>query len=186
MKSLKTIQIVMKVLRVLCLIGFIFCIVGAAGCFLGLISFSFLKDIEIEKGKSVAQYIIDTGNMSTNEVYTALAVGLFISLAGIALMKYNELFYKKEVDLGTPFKKEMAKKMREVGLVNIIATIAISSIAAIAVAIAEAVTKENFYFNYSVFSSILYGVFLLFLSLFADYGAELEEKMKTPEAEKVE
>ena len=57
MKSLKIIQVLAKIARIVCLVVFIASIVGAAGCFLGLVIFCAIKDIPYN-GQTISSKLI--------------------------------------------------------------------------------------------------------------------------------
>ena len=70
MKSKKRIEVLVKVLWILCLIVFICCCVGAIGCVIGLGVFSAVQGIEFD-GKTIADMIAEKG-VSVNDAYTGI------------------------------------------------------------------------------------------------------------------
>lgn len=174
MKSLRIIQALAKIARIICLIVFILCIIGAAGCLIGIIVVSSLRNVVLYEGKTLNDILIE--NRATFEsVIAALIVGLLSTGVGIYLSKYNELFYKRELAVGTPFKMEVVKDIRKVSVVNIVVSFSLAVVATITVLIISGVTGVHVEVSYSLFGTIGYGLVLLLISLFAQYGAEIDE-----------
>ena len=174
MKSLKIIQILAKIAWIICKIVFIACIVGASCCLLGLILIPIFKDVVVYEGKSVEVLIAEKGH-PLYESILACAVGFASCGTGIFLGKYNELFFKEELDVGTPFKHEIVKKMRKVAIVDIAVSFALGLVCAIAVAIVEHVNHTTVDFKYELMSFVGFGISLLIISLFCEYGADVSE-----------
>ena len=187
MKSLKVIQILSKIAWVICIIVFICAIIGTVGCAIGLIVLPLTKDMVVQDGKTLAQLLIDRGtNIET--AITACAVGLVGCGAGIALSKITELFFKKELALGTPFKAEVVHDMRRLALIHIITSLAVIIVLGIAIAVVKYFNPQLGAFRSYLGGTILLGIFLLILSLFCDYGVEMEtpkveDKTEEPKAE---
>jgi hypothetical protein len=175
MKSLKIIQVLAKIMWILSMIAFIACIVGASLCFVGIIVFSATKDVVVYEGQTFTVLLADRG-VPEPGVYSALITGLIVSGVGIYLGKINEIFFKKEIALGTPFRKEVVSEMRKLAIINIVASIGTGILCAIALSIVAAIYRYDAGFHLEFFSTVGYGISLLVLSLFCDYGAELEEK----------
>lgn len=183
MKSLRIIQIIAKIARILCFILFIVCIVGAAGASIGLIVLPLVKDmvIDSQNGTTLAEYLASQGS-PVEFLYINMVVGIFACGEGIALCKINERFFKDELAIGTPFDHSVVSNMRRTGLINIIVSVAVSILCAIAVAIVQAINHLEVSSNYSLFSTVSFGLLLLLLSLFCDYGAELKDAQKPVDA----
>ena len=174
MKSLKRVQTLFKVARILCLIFFILAIVAASGCLIAFIVLPSISGLPAGNGKTVAD-IIEQNAGPMYLIYANIATGLMFSGACIFLTKYSELFFREVEKIGTPFRHEVGKKMRKVGLVSIIVALSVSLLIVIVVASIIAANRGSGSADFSFGFSIFYGIFLLILSLFCDYGADLEE-----------
>ena len=183
MKSLKNIQLLVKILRIISLVVFILCIIGAAGCALALIIVPVCQDIKI-MGEKTLQMLLLEKNVHMYQVYCGLCIGFVSCGVGIFLSRYNELFFEEELSVGTPFTFPMVKKTRKVALVNIIVSLCSSILAAIVVGIICAIYRSKYSFNYGLFSTIGFGLALLVISLFTQYGAEKDNG--GPEQEVIE
>ena len=61
MKSLKIIQVLVKVFKIIFFVCFILCIVGAAGCLIAMIVVPIVSTIPVEEGKTVADVMAEHG-----------------------------------------------------------------------------------------------------------------------------
>ena len=71
--------------------------------------------------------------------------------------------------------------MRKAALVNIITSIALAIAAGIALAIINVIFQTKIDYDYHLFNTVLFGLVLLFLSLFCEYGAKVNEPKEEPE-----
>ena len=171
MRSLRIIQVLAKIARVLFIIGFVGSIIGAVGCIIALPTLSAVANIEVE-GKTIAE-ILKENNLNIETLYLAISVGLFSCIVAIVLCKINSSFLKKEIQEGTPFTAPMVKAMRKNALINVITAVASWIIIGIAIAICKKVLPiTDFKYSYSCSTEIGWGFALLVLSLFAEYPLE--------------
>ena len=175
MKSLKTIQVIAKILRILLVIGFVACIVGASICLISLILLPIFQDVVLYEDKTIT-ILLAQENIPLYEAYASMSVGLLGCGVGIFLCKYNELFFKEEIDLGTPFTRYIVKKMRVVAVVDISVSFAVGLISGLAFSIVGAINHAKVDFKGESFSFVGFGIALLIISLFCEYGAEIKEE----------
>ena len=186
MKSLKIIQVLFKVARILALIFFILSIIGAAGCLIALIVMPCIKDIVVEQGKTIADLMAEQG-VDVYGVIAAIAVGLVGCGVSIFLCKYSELYFLKELKVGTPFTKEMAKEMRKYGLIFAIVSAGSTIIIATTYAVVHHFIPSIGRYETSIsVGSIVYGLFFIILSVFCDYGAERDEELAKNAPQEIE
>ena len=182
MKSLKIIQVLAKIIWIICKVLFVIFIIGAAGCLLGISLFTLVQPIKVNADQTVAQLLAEKG-VNTAQAYAGMSAGLISCGGGIFLAKYTELFFKEELDAGTPFKHDIVKKMRKVALVNIIVSLGLSILCGIVVGVICAVNHiENNSDLFKIFSTIGFGLALLVISLFCEYGADLAEPKEEVDA----
>ena len=173
MKSLKIIQVLAKIMRIICLVLFIVCIVGAAGCFLAVITLPIMKDVVLYEDKTFSIIIAERG-VNWITALTGSIVGLISCGVGIFLAKYTELFFAKEIALGTPFKKEVVKDMRKMAIIHIVVSFVTVIAVAIVISSINAFNPELAHFDSGFGGTIGFGISMLVISLFCDYGAEKE------------
>ena len=172
MKSLKIIQVLSKIAKILCTVLFIVCIVGASCCALAVILLPIFKDTVIYENKSFSIIIAENGS-NYMTAFVGSLVGLIVCSTGIFLSKYTELFFEKELELGTPFNKELVKDMRKMALVHIFVSLGIAILLAILVGCFKLNYPELDFSNDDHGGTIGFGIAMLIISLFCDYGAEL-------------
>lgn len=182
MRSLKIIQVLAKILWVICKVLFVIFIIGAAGCVLGLALFGAVQPLKVNAEQTVAQLLEEKG-IQPALAYAGMSAGLISCGGGIFLAKYNEIFFKKELDEGTPFKHHIVKEMRKVALVNILVSLGLTIVGAIVISVVCAVnhieSRQDFM---QMISTVGFGLALLVISLFCEYGADLAE----PNVEEIE
>lgn len=175
-KTLNTIQTLSKIARVLSKIIFILCIVGACGCIVGATGVAFGIG-EITKLGSVSIYGIvdDLPDIPIGAIYAALAFG-FVAAAGEAVIaKFAEVYFKHELEAGTPFTFAGAKELLRLGILTIVIPCAVSVIGAIVYAVTSAVTGGGSEIDFNVSISLGLGIMFIIMSVVFKYGAELAE-----------
>lgn len=177
MKSLKILQTLFKIFRIIALVLFILAIVGASLTFLALVLLFALRDVLLAGGQTITDILASNG-IPFHVAYSALIVAFLNCGVTIFLAKYNEIFFKFEVDKGTPFDKEVVHKMRVLALVSVITSFAFAIIVAITLGIIAFVNRVSVNIDFSSFGGVGYGLALLLISFFCAYGAELEEQNK--------
>ena len=179
MRSFKRIEILVKVLWILCLIVFVLNNIGAVGCAIGLGVFAGVQGLAFN-GKTIAQMLAEK-NVSVNSAYTGLAIGIFNCIVGAFLSYYLYLFFKKHSDRGVIIDKPLVKETRKVSLVYIIVSLSAAVLSGIGIGIARAFDK-SIHVNNGGFISLAFALCMLIVSLFLDYIADLNEQKK-PEVE---
>ena len=180
MKSKKRIEVLVKVLWILCLIVFICCCVGAVGCVIGLGVFSAVQGIEFD-GKTIADMIVEKG-VSVNDAYTGMAIGLFHCVVEGFLAMYLGLFFKKHSEKGVVFDKPLVKETRTVAIVYVIVSLAASILSGVGVGIAK-VYDKTISVKSGGYISLAFAVCMLIVSLFLDYIADIEAQKPAVEEE---
>ncbi len=181
MKSLKRINILLKVCRVICYILFACFIAGAAFCALAMGIINLVKDFDLGDGRTLTTTLAEN-NITINGVYTMLAMAIAGCFVGTFLSIYTAQFFKRTLKEENPFTRPVVKDLRKVALVNIFVNLGASILIGIGGGIAKAIDKGiGRVDNYSGLS-IMFGLVLLLISLFVEYPVELEEQKKIVEA----
>lgn len=183
MKSLNTIQTLSKVGKVLSKIAFIFSVIGFCGCIAGLLSLSFGNGSFIKIGGVTLHGLISEEYGYNIKSITAALSGWLIICAGEAVLaKFAEIYFKNELNAGTPFTSAGAKELLRLGIL----TIAVPVGSAIAGSIAEGIVAGfmkvekaaamDMYFDND--AAIVLGVMFILGSLLCRCGAELKEHVE--------
>ena len=175
MKTLKKIQKLSKLGRILSKIVFIFCIIGIVGCAAGIVGLTFIPD-GYTIGKITIHSVVEKSeDISTGTCYAAMATAIIFCAGEAVLAKIAEKYFIHELEAGTPFTFDGAKEMLRLG----VCTVCIPIISSIAAAIAYGIIYASFdsveKADLSNTVSIGLGIMFIVMSLVCRYGAELRE-----------
>lgn len=185
-KSLKAIQTLVKIGRIISKIIFIFSIVGAAGCVLGIISLALVPG-DFRVGEMTLRELIETkSGVSFGTMYTSMAAGIVPCAGEAVLAKLAERCLKRELDAGTPFTFAGAKDLITLGICAVCITVGTAITAGIVTGI-----MKNFFENVEEleingFQSAWTGVLLIVGGLLCGHGAEASERPTEPEGPALE
>ena len=173
MNTLKTIQTLSKIGRILSKIVYICCVVGFCICIVGIISLGLGGEV-FKLGSVTIHSIIEShSHMSMPALYTAMAVGIVLCAAEAVLSKFAEIYFKNELADGTPFTMRGAKELMRLGILTISIPLGMVIVCSIGVAIADNFFPEIEKLSYDGYASVGLGVMMILLSLFCRYGAEV-------------
>ena len=182
MKALKTIQTLCKVVKIICIIVFVCSVIGLVGCVIGAIVLPAMKDKVINDGKTLEMILLEN-KVSYTTAFASTIIGAISCAVSIFLSKITWMFFNKELALGTPFNKPLVKEMRKLALIHIIVSFVLLIGFAIAVGVIKANDKSmQDLKNFGDVGTIGFGISLLIVSLFCEYGAEKEEEPIVVEA----
>ena len=175
MNTLKTIQTLSKIGRILSKIVYICCLVGFCGCIVGIVSLALGAETFKLGGVTVHSMIENEAGMNLPTLYASMAVGLLFCAAEAVLCKYAEAYFKHELADGDPFTLRGAKELMRLGILTIAIPLGTGIVCSIGVAIADNIYPGIDKLSIGEFSSVGLGVMMIVLSLFCRYGAELKE-----------
>ena len=166
--TLKTIQTLAKVGKILSKIIFVCCIVGIVSLAIGAETFKL-------GGVTVHSMIENKAGMNLPTLYASMAVGLLFCAAEAVLCKFAEIYFKNELADETPFTLRGAKELMRLGVLTIAIPLGTVIVCSIGVAVADNIYPGIDKLSMGEFSSVGLGVMMIVLSLFCRYGAELNE-----------
>ena len=179
MKTLKTIQTLSKIGKVLSKIMFIFCIIGFCGCIVGILSMA-LGAPTLKIGGVTLESILNTeAEVTIGTVYAAMAAGMILCAGEAVLAKFAEHYFKRELADGTPFTFAGAKAMLRLGILTICLPIGTQIIAEIIHAVIEQAMQDVAPLRLDSVGSVALGVMFIVMSLICRYGADMYEESKT-------
>jgi len=177
MNTLKTIQTLSKIGRILSKIVYICCVVGFCGCIVGIISLGLGSEVFKLGGVTIHSIIESHSHMSMPTLYTAMAVGMVLCATEAVLSKFAEHYFKNELKDGTPFTLRGAKELMRLGILTISIPLGMVIVCSIGVAIADNFFPEIEKLSYDGYASVGLGVMMIVSSLFCRYGAEVCDEM---------
>ena len=171
-KTLKTIQNLTKLGRILSKIVFIFCIVGASLCFVGFVSMSLgVKALSIG-GVTFESILKVEADVSVGTVYATMACGMLFCVGEGVLAKFAEHYFKRALADGTPFHLEGARELFRLGILTIVIPLGTQMLAGIVHAVYAQLMPAVAPLNVDGFDSVALGVMFIVLSFVCRYGAE--------------
>ena len=180
MNTLKIIQVLAKIGKILSAVIFVFCIVGFCFCIAGILILAFgIGAVQIG-GVTLHGLIAENSGMSVPTVYAAMSAGLVLCAGEAVLCKFAEHYFARELVDGTPFTLRGSKELMRLGILSIAVPVAAVILCAIGIAIARAAVPEIGEVNFDGYASAGIGIMLIVLSLFCRYGAEISEAKEIP------
>jgi len=177
MKSLITIQKLMKAGKILSKIAFIVSIVGFCITIVCMISLGIGFDSFKIGGVTVYGIIKNSTNMSFQEIY-AMLVSSIIMLAGEAVLaKFAERYFKKELKVGTPFDDSTSKDLLNLGILAIVIPIGTQIISEIINALIGEFSATEISFSVEISGTGMLGIMFIVMSFVCRYGAELQNAL---------
>ena len=183
METLKTIQLLSKIGKVLSRIIFICCIIGFCGCIVGVICLGLGTETFKLGGVTVHSMIENKAGMNLPSLYAAMAVGIVFCAAEAVLCKFAETYFKNELADGTPFTLRGAKELMRLGILTIALSVSAAILGSVAVAVAEHYAPGVEKMSLGEFSSVGMGIAMIVVSLLCRHGAELTGGASDPEKE---
>lgn len=174
MKSLKNIQILSRIGRVLSKIVYIGCLIGVIGCVVGMISLPFADSGVIKLGGvSIHSLIVNRAGIELNSLYP-LMIGALIACAGQGVTAWSaERYFRHELAAGNPFTLAGAKELFRLGILTLCVPLGALILAQIVSGVAAELIGAGEALNLDGGDSVALGVLFLVMSLFCQYGAEL-------------
>ena len=189
-KTLKAIQILAKIGKILSIIAYVASMIGAITCAVcaglfaiyGKDAISTAKDnmnqIEDEQARQILE------KLDVTMLITMMGIAAVLCAAGCVVAHFAKKYFKHELEDGTPFTMRGAKELMRLGIIHICVNIGVSIVAGAVWAIVqqsiEGLEDSNF-----EGVSIGLGIVFIIVSLICRYGAELTEG-KTEAAPAVE
>lgn len=180
MKSLKTLQTLSKVGKILSKIMFVFSLIGVGGCVAGLLSIMFGNGTMIKIGDVTLHGILEnTNNYNFNSISATLAAVLIICAGEAVLAKFAEIYFRNELAAGTPFTRNGANELLRLGILTIAIQVGCTALAEITQGIiagfmnVEIISQTERMFDNE--SSIVLGIMFIIGSVLCRYGAETVE-----------
>ena len=93
----------------------------------------------------------------------------------VVLAKFSEVYFRHEIDAGTPFTLNGAKEMMRLGILCVCISIGEEIIASIVTSVIAKSFADAAALDMDTTGAVTVGIALIFISLLCRYGAELAE-----------
>ena len=180
MKSLKAIQVLSRIGKILSTIVYICCMIGAITCAVCVGLFALYGEKAIQQTKENAIQLSDKSVIETIEkidlpyIITAMVIGAVFCAASAVVAKFAQNYFKHELEDGTPFTMRGAKELMRLGIIYIAVNLGASIVCGAAYAIASKSIESLNEFDFEGMSIGL-GITFIVVSVILRYGAELTE-----------
>ena len=185
MNSLKTIQTLSKIGKILCKIAFVFAVIGFCGCIVGMISLSVGGNILKLGGVTIHGIISENLDYAEGSLIAVLIGWLVVCAGEAVLAKYAELYFKNELAAGNPFTFAGAKELLRLGIITaVIPTVCAvvgSIVEGIASGIMDVEKAVELNMPFGTEGNITLGIMFIIAALLCRYGAEIMEYSRESE-----
>lgn len=172
-KTLKIIQVLNKIGKILSIVVYVCCIVGVCGCLVGIASLALgIAGIKIS-GKTLEVILIENGT-SKNELYAIMLAAIFLCVGEGIIAKFAQRYFEHELRDGTPFTFKGADELFRLGITEICVSLGTIILAAITVAVFES-TGTPVKYDFGNYSAVSTGIACLLVSLVYKHGAEVAQ-----------
>lgn len=176
MKTLKTIQTLSKIGKIVSKVVYICCIVGFSGCIFGIIALAVGADVVKIGGVTLDVLLKREADVSLSTLYTVIASAMPLCAGGAALAKIAERYFSHELKDGTPFSAEGAKELLMLGIWIIVIPLCSVVVANIVQEIMAAVMTDVVKTKLEGWTSVGLGIAFIVMAIMCRYGYELSSK----------
>ena len=174
MKTLKTIQTLAKIGKIISKIVYICCIVGGIMCVVGILGLALIPEGFKIGGTTVHGLVEESAKISMGTLYTAMATGIVFCAGEAILSRIAGNYFKRELADGTPFTFDGAKDLIRLGIYTICIPIATAVIGAIVYAVMKLTLDHVSDFRITDYVSVGLGLMFIVTGLICRYGAEIK------------
>lgn len=179
MKSLNTIQRLMKIARVIATIVLVFSIIGMVGCAVGGVALYLTKDmdigaIELEEGVTVGDTTLDEDTPTIEALYFSFIAAFIACVIEVILSDRARRYFKFAIKEGTPFTYDGAKRLKNLGILYIVLAVVASIVEAVVYFVFIATFGDVINLSEATYGiSIGTGVMMLIFAVVFKHGAEM-------------
>ena len=183
MKTLKTIQTLSKIGKIISKIMFICCIVGFCVCIVGIIDLSLGTPVLKLGGVTLESVLQNKADVTPGTMYASVAAAAILCVGEGVLAKFAVRYFDRELTDGTPFTFDGAKELLRLGILSICIPVGVRIIAQIVQTVLAKVLTDVEPLNADPAGSVAFGIMLIVAALLCKYGAELSESKAEPSEE---
>lgn len=178
MKTLKTVQTISKVGKILSKIAFICSVVGFFGCVIGIMTIAICSGTVTINGVDFPTYLTENTDVTTEILYSYISAGAIYCIAGAVNSFFAEKYFAKELEDGTPFTFDGSEKLMKLGILTICLPLAASILSSIIYGIIKLAEPSAKPADSGIAGSLTLGVMFIILSLICKLGAEEKSQQK--------
>ncbi len=154
-------RILSTVVLVISVLVFVFSLTGAVLAAFGL--------------ESMVYELFSVENpVSSGALYLAISSAFLSSLGEIIVSRYAVRYFKAELKAGTPFNSDNAKRLRTLGILNIVIPVTVVIIKSVFHMVLQKRFGDIGENEYELISPVAIGLMFIVLSLVCRYGSEID------------
>lgn len=175
-KTLRQIQTLFKIAKVLSKIVFICCIIGICGCLVGVAGVLIGERSLTFDGVTLHALLQNEAGVSLGTIWNAIVGGLLLCTGELFLSRLAHRCFSHELAAGTPFTAAGAKELLHLGISALWIPFASFVAAQIAQGIITAIYADAELLQLEWDGGIALGLMFIITSLLCRHGAELAAK----------
>ena len=129
MQELKSVQIVVKIARILSIILLVCYIIAAVGGTFSLVLINAMKGMDIN-GQTFEKVLEESAKMSLVTINSVVTSALIFCVVGCVLAVMAIKVFKAELKLGTPFVESWAKRLLNFGIIEVCVSVGVGIVVA--------------------------------------------------------
>lgn len=180
MKTLKTIQTLSKIGKILSKIVSICCLIGVIGCAVGSLAMLFALKVVKIGGLTLESLLQTEAGIDTGTIWAAIAVGAILSIGEFFVAQKACRYFDHELQAGTPFTADGAKELLHLGISCIWMPIVALVLAQLAQELIAHFMANTELISIDGYQHIELGIVFILVSLLCRYGAELPSSDNPP------
>lgn len=184
MNTLKAVQTLSKIGKVLSKIVYICCIIGFCGCAVGIVAMLIGGESVKLSGVALHSILQTEAGIDGGTIWAAIAVGLILFVGEFFISNMAYRYFDRELKAGTPFTLNGAKELMHLGISVIWIPIVAVVLAQVAQGMIAQFMENAEKLNLDGFNSVALGIMFIVMSLLCKLGAE--EAQKNEPIQKVE
>lgn len=178
MKTLNTIQTLSKIGKIISRIIFIVSLIGGIFCIVGILEPSLIHDGLKIGGVTIHSVIPQNAKNNTGAWYGEMAAGIVLCAGEAVLCKIAEMYFKNELEAGTPFTFDGAKELMRLGIFTICIPLGTDIVVGIISSVIGRAYQLTNVLGINHSAQIGLGVMFIITSLLCRYGTEIIQQHK--------
>ncbi len=179
-KSLHTIQVLAKLGKIFSQIVFVFSLVGGIGCCVGFASLMGMNGLVIG-GTDITALIVTESDRTMETLLFSCVSGLIACAAECVLSKFANIYFKRELESGTPFTNSGSREIRRLGILAVVLPLGARSLEGIVYGVYSIFYPMIEQEDMGDMTSVSIGVMFIVASVIFQYGTELKEQNEIEE-----
>lgn len=124
---------------------------------------------------TLQEYLETEVHMTLNTMYAAMIVATILCGEEIYLAKVSNNYFKRELEVGHPFTRELVKKLRTLGIIVLAVSFGVGLVCSIGLEIAKKAVGDIANLDLDGYGQLGTGLGMILISYICEYVVEKEE-----------